>query len=193
MENQDPLAEAYLFYEKYAKPAIVNLQSEHDEIPMEFLLEIYSAFDHLKRFYINDEDKNKVAKEVINHLKRSALDCYKTYLVLFNKELSEIENNYDLTLLDNGYYYPKFLARKYDIHKNAATARSAYPNFTTEQEFELWNNVYKLIFDFKKEMIEDYKDNLGWAKKKSKIRRVKGYLISFLLGFLSSALVSLLL
>jgi len=61
VENQDSLKSAFLFYEKYVKPVIVSLQAEYEHIPMEFLLEIYSAFDHLKR---------------------SALDCFK---MLINK------------------------------------------------------------------------------------------------------------
>jgi len=87
VENQDSLKCAFLFYEKYVKPVIVSLQAEYEHIPMEFLLEIYSAFDHLKRFYVNEEEENKATAKVIDHLKRSALDCFKLHLVLFNRDL----------------------------------------------------------------------------------------------------------
>ena len=190
------ISEVYKFYEKRVKPVISYLQAMYDTMPMEFLLEIYSAFDHIKRFYIDKENEKEVAYAAINHLKRATLDCFKIHLKLFNDEILTFENNYDLTLLDNGSYYPKFVAKKHEIYNLAYKARLEYKKSNTEDEFELWENIYISISEFRITFIDNYKDDINWVKKEDKKRESKRekkiFMQGLVAGILSSALVSFL-
>jgi hypothetical protein len=182
------IAKIYEFYEANVRDAVSSVQAANDSIPMEFLIEIYAAFDDMKFFYVDGQEEAGVAKEVLSHLKRATLDCYKTHLVLFNRELQKLEDSYELTLLDNGNYYPKFLAKKHEIHKFASEARAGKPRISTEQEFDLWKNIFNCIYDFRQEMIDGYKSNVQWAKKESRAKRTKADIKTLLIGFISGIL-----
>ena len=182
------IAKIYEFYEANVRNAVSSVQAANDSIPMEFLIEIYAAFDDMKSFYIDGQAEAEVAKEVLSHLKRATLDCYKTHLVLFNKEVQKLENNYELTLLDNGNYYPKFLVKKHEIHKFASEAREGKPRITTEQEFELWKNIFNRIDDFRQKMISEYENKIQWTRKESRVKKIKSDIKNILIGFISGIL-----
>jgi len=186
--SNNSIAKVYEFYETNVRDAISSIQAACDSIPMEFLIEIYAAFDDMKFFYLDEREEAEVAKEVLNHLKRATLDCYKTHLVLFNKEVQKLEDSYELTLLDNGSYYPNFLARKHEIYKFASEARAGKPRVTVEQEFDLWKNIFNRIYDFRQEMIGGYKSSVQWAKKESKVKKIKADIRNLLIGFVAGIL-----
>ncbi|MCL2284508.1 MAG: hypothetical protein FWC26_14430 [Fibromonadales bacterium] len=182
------IAKVYEFYEANVRDAVSSVQATSDSIPMEFLIEIYAAFDDMKSFYVDGEKETEVAKEVLSHLKRATLDCYKTHLVLFNKDVQKLEDNYELTLLDNGNYYPKFLAKKHEIYKFASEARAGKPRVTVEQEFDLWKNIFNRIYDFRQEMIGKYESGVQWARKESRVKKTKADIKNLLIGFVSGIL-----
>jgi len=184
------IAKVYEFYEANVRNAISSVQATNDSIPMEFLIEVYAAFDDMKFFYIDGKDESEVAKEVLGHLKRATLDCYKTHLVLFNKEVQKLEDGYELTLLDNGNYYPKFLAKKHEIHKFASEARAGKPRILAEQEFDLWKNIFNRIDDFRKEMIIKYESSgsVEWTRKETRAKKIKIDIKNILIGFISGIL-----
>ena len=182
------IAKVYEFYEANVRDAVSSVQAASDSIPMEFLIEIYAAFDDMKFYYLDEREEVEVAKEVLGHLKRATLDCYKTHLVLFNKEVQKLEDSYELTLLDNGSYYPKFLAKKHEIHEFASEARAGKPRITAEQEFDLWKNIFNRIYDFRQEMIGGYKSSVQWARKESRAKRTKADIRNLLIGFMAGIL-----
>jgi len=190
MSDLSSVEKIYQFYEEYVKEAISGVQAITNDIPMEFLLEIYSAFDDLKYLYVPNKNETEVINEVISHLKRATLDCYKTQLVLFNDEIENFEKKYDLTLLDNGKYYPRFSAMKHDIHKLASKARSLSPSATTDEEFDIWKTIYILISEFRQKMIADYRENAMWSRRKQILWQsillalVLGVAGNFLYGFI---------
>ena len=46
------IAKIYEFYEANVRNAVSSVQAANDSIPMEFLIEIYAAFDDMKSFYL---------------------------------------------------------------------------------------------------------------------------------------------
>lgn len=46
------IAKIYEFYEANVRNAVSSVQAANDSTPMEFLIEIYAAFDDMKSFYL---------------------------------------------------------------------------------------------------------------------------------------------
>jgi len=178
------IEDIYKFYNQHTKDAIGAIQAAGTEFPTEFLIEIYAAFDDMKLFFSENNTKDdipKVHKEVLSHLKRATLDCYKSYLLMFNEDMQNLCKSYNLTLLDNGGYYPKFMSEKQIITAKALYARAKNTNMTVDEEFELWKEIYMLIAEFRQTMVNNRKKDIEWAANREFISRTT--LFAIILAF----------
>jgi len=97
------VTDVYRFYAEYAKPIYCEIEARNNTIPVELLFEIHAAFDHLKRFYIGEEEEDLAAKKALSHLKRGMLDAFKLKLKYFNSEIEALlKSKVDFELIDNG-------------------------------------------------------------------------------------------
>ena len=99
MTEQD----VYNFYANTVKVVYSEIEAKKNTLPVELLFEINSAFDHLKRIHVDDEDENLQAQKAYSHLKRGCLDAFKLKLKYFNADVAKIYNKKaDLRIIDNG-------------------------------------------------------------------------------------------
>ena len=86
------IKETFEFYNDSIKPLYSEIEAESNELPVELFFEIHAAFDHLKRFYLGEEQESVSCDKAISHLKRGALDTFKLKLDLIRKGFRQQEN-----------------------------------------------------------------------------------------------------
>ncbi|HCL56351.1 MAG TPA: hypothetical protein DHW82_05005 [Spirochaetia bacterium] len=150
IKNQKDL---YTFYNNYIKPIYCEIEARENEIPTELLFEIHSAFDHIKRIYIDNQKEEEACQKAASHLKRGVLDAYKLKLKYFNTEIKNL-NKIDISLIDNGLFLRNYSKEKLKIIEVAKKARLDESNENIEQAFEQWFEVSLLIDGFEKDFIK---------------------------------------
>ena len=83
-------AEVYQFYNDCVKTSYSEIEAKGNALPVELLFEINSAFDHLKRFHLGEEDELLSCEKAYSHLKRGLLDVFKLKLKYFNNDCSKL-------------------------------------------------------------------------------------------------------
>lgn len=117
-------AEIYQFYNDYVKTSYSEIEAKGNALPVELLFEINSAFDHLKRFHLGEEDELLSCEKAYSHLKRGLLDVFKLKLKYFNNDCSKLlGKKADLRIIDSGTFLPRLLEDKKRIVVKATEAR----------------------------------------------------------------------
>lgn len=182
--------EVYTFYSDVVKPIYSHIEAIQNKLPIELLFEIHSAFDHLKRFHVDGVSEADCANAAYGHLKRGVLDAFKIDLKVFNDTIEVIQNNCDLSLIDNGTYLNDFVEKKHEIYELAKDARLNVTTNNLDDVFEKWSMVSLKIDQFRKEMIRNKKVSFEWANKTKKKIVTKETVVAFIIGLVSSALVA---
>ena len=121
--------EVYEFYSLRVKAAYSEVEARCNELPVELLFEIHSAFDHLKRYHLGEDTEERASEKAYSHLKRGVLDAYKLKLKYHNIDYKELfVGNYDLKLIDSGKFLPDALRMHSRIIECAKDARKEYSN-----------------------------------------------------------------
>jgi hypothetical protein len=185
--------EVFVFFQEYVKPLYCEIEAKNNTLPVELLFEIHASFDHLKRFYVGEEEEAISCSKAISHLKRGALDAFKLKLKYFHNDFEKLSNsNIDLSLLDNGQFWPRLLADKEAIITLAKSARLSESNPDPAKAFEIWSEASIKMDEFYGCYLNQ-EGKLTWAKKKTfawlNKDTCKGALIGFITGCLSSLLV----
>jgi len=93
--------DVYLFYNEKVKILYSEIEARNNSLPVELLFEIHSAFDHLKRIHVDNEQEDQCAEKAFSHLKRGLLDAFKLKLMYHNKDYEKLlKLRADLQLLD---------------------------------------------------------------------------------------------
>ena len=160
------IKEIFEFYEQYVKPIYSEIEAKRNNIPVELLFETYAAFDHLKRFYIDNEEESIATLKAISHLKRGILDAFKLKLKYFNQDLEDFIKYQDsLELVDNGNFLSGFLKDKNNIFKLGKEARLVESKVSKKEAFEKWFEVSLNIDSFEEKYFNQL-EKVEWAKKK---------------------------
>ncbi len=182
------LKDTFSFYNELIKPLYSEIEAEGNDLPIELLFEIHAAFDHLKRFYLDEESEKESCEKAISHLKRGALDTFKLKLKYFNNDVKSLSNsNIDLEIIDSGNYFKEFLKDKNNIVSQSKEARQQESNKDKNKAFETWIDVSLLIDEFKVKYFDDSK--VSWAKKKTKKLFRKETLASFSIGLITGLII----
>lgn len=183
------IKEVYEFYQEFVKPIYSEIEARWNDIPVELLFETYAAFDHLKRFYLNEEDENTATKKAISHLKRGVLDAFKLKLKYFNQDVEKfLDSKVDFQLIDNGEFISSFYRDKQEIIAVAKKARLTESKTNKESAFEYWFEASIKIDNFEEKYFsQSYK--LDWAKEKTFEWLNKDSIRGFLIGIVSSLAV----
>ncbi|OGI11429.1 MAG: hypothetical protein A2Y40_09565 [Candidatus Margulisbacteria bacterium GWF2_35_9] len=182
------IKETFQFYNDLVKPLYCEIEAENNELPVELLFEIHAAFDHLKRFFLEEEKEDISCEKAISHLKRGALDTFKLKLKNYNTELQQLlKSNIDFEIIDSGNFYPELLSKRKEIVKKAKEARLLESNKDKDKAFDTWTEVSLLIDDFKDNYFDGNK--IDWAKKKTKRIFRKEIIISFLIGLTTGIII----
>ena len=83
------IKDIFIFYQEYIKPIYAEIEAKRNQIPVELLFETYASFDHLKRFYLDDESEEESSRKALSHLKRGVLDAFKLKLKYFNEDIEK--------------------------------------------------------------------------------------------------------
>jgi hypothetical protein len=187
------LRDVFLFYQEHLKPLYCEIQAKGNEIPSELLFEIHAAFDHLKRFYVEEEEEDACCKRAIGHLKRAALDAFKIKLRNFHTDVEHLlRESIDFELIDNGSYLPRMIAAKSEIATLALRARKSEGHGNIHQAFDPWYDTSLKIDEFYHTYLDDG-SKFAWARKKTfsyfNKDTKKGAALGFATGVASSLVV----
>ena len=179
--------EVYDFYSTRVKVAFSEIEARDNKLPGELLFEIHAAFDHLKRFHLDEESEQDAANKAYSHLKRGALDAYKLKLKYFNDDYRRMFlNNSELRIIDSGEFLPRALAAHSEIVKSAKNARLTEGNKDVDSAFENWYKTSLLIDEFEQSFFDAEK--LTWAKKQGRLQFGANFVIGVVTGVIASAI-----
>ena len=185
--------EVYQFYNDYVKVAYSEIEAAGNELPVELLFEIHSAFDHLKRIHIEGYSESACCEKAFSHLKRGLLDVFKLKLKYFNADYNALigKSIRDLRLVDNGQFLPLLMKARDTIIKSARDARLGEGQNDIDLAFEKWYEVSVLITEFRNEYLDESK--ISWAKAVNYKHGIIGGVIGFIIGIGASIVAGLLL
>lgn len=181
--------DVFVFYNEKVKVLYSDIEARNNTLPVELLFEINSAFDHLKRIYVDGEAEEKACEKAFSHLKRGLLDAFKLKLKYHNIDYRQLmESKGDLKLIDNGQYFPSLLKDRALIIQKAKEARLHEGKFDIETSFKLWCEVSDVIDSFEQKYL-DFK-KINWAKKNQYIKIGASFIIGIVTGIISSIIVA---
>ncbi|HED38388.1 MAG TPA: hypothetical protein ENI76_09140 [Ignavibacteria bacterium] len=187
----DTVKDVYIFYNEYIKPIYSEVEARDNQLPIELLFEVHAAFDHLKRFYLQEDQESYACDKALSHLKRGILDAYKIKLKYFNKDIERLFNpKIDITIIDSGSFADHFYKKKNELIQKAKQARLNERKNTPEEAFENWLEVSLLIDDFDINFLSQL-DKIDWAKAQTKSRTLKKLVIDLLAGFFIGVISSI--
>ncbi len=177
--------ELYQFYNKYVKLVYSEIEARGNELPVELLFEIHSAFDHLKRYHLGEDSEEEAVGKAYSHLKRGTLDAYKLKLKYFNKDYQKFfDGKTELRIIDSGKFLPKALELRSKIVKTAKEARLAEGQKDVDKAFEYWCKTSTLIDEFETKYFDEKK--LTWAKKQGWIQSGRDFIFGIVAGVIGS-------
>ncbi|MDR0868421.1 MAG: hypothetical protein LBP75_08135 [Planctomycetota bacterium] len=182
-------SEVFAFYDRQVKVIYADIEARNNLLPLELLLEIHAAFDHLRRFHVDGEPENKCAEKAYSHLKRGALDAFKLKLKWHNCDYECLRRKRGLQLIDSGKFLPALLARRNEIIAAGKAARLSEAQGDADAAFSKWYEVSNLIDEFEHKFTGD-RSKFDWAQKQSLFRLIiNNFFIGVLTGVIGSIIV----
>lgn len=180
--------DVYEFYNEQVKMIYSEIEARNNTLPVELLFEIHSAFDHLKRYHIDNQNEEECTERAFSHLKRGMLDAFKLKLKYFNDDYQAIiKSKADLRIIDSGTYLSKLLEERKNLVQIARKARLAESSKDFNLAFDLWTEVSDKINKMETEFFDSAK--ITWAKKQSFFHFSVNFWIGVMTGIISSILV----
>ena len=165
----------YQDYNSVIKPLIAEVESRTEHFPLPLFNEIRALHDHISRCYSEGATNNTIEEEVVKaqrHSLRIMLDCYK-YLnltlhetvILFERETRHI----DLTVLQNGTFYPKYKEIRARAIKLVRQAKCEEPLDSVKalDTYQLSYNAYSEL----EALIDGIYTDVHWARVRFSVRR----------------------
>ena len=186
----------YKDYNNVIKPLIAEVEARTEQFPLPLFNEIRALHDHISRCYSDEATNDSIEDEVVKaqrHSLRIMLDCYK-YLnltlhdevILFERETKHI----DLTVLQNGTFYPKYKEVRSNAIKLVRKAKSEEPLDSVKalDTYQLSYNAYTEI----ETLIDSVYTDVHWARVRFSVRRGLSIFL-WLLSAIVSGVISILL
>lgn len=193
--NLEQISSLYNTYNEVIKPLIALYEAREEQFPTPVFNEIRAFNDHIAKCHLNDIDENQINEEIKlaeRHIFRIIFDCYKFLNVSFHKEISEFENenrNIDLTIIDNGEFYPKYKKLKESAVQSVRAAKKV-ESLDIQKSFTNYENAFNAYSELV-ELILQKESDVSWARNKRKLKRVIN-IILWILSAVLSGFVSLL-
>lgn len=130
MDTDMRIIALYKEYNMVIKPLIAELEARTEQFPLPLFNEIRALHDHIARCYSERISSNQVDSEIHKaerHVTRIMLDCYKCLNLSLHDEVLLFERqtkNVDLTVLQNGTFYPKYKTLRTKATKMVRKAKS---------------------------------------------------------------------
>ena len=183
----------YVQYCEVIKPLIAQIEAYSEKFPLPLFNEIRAFNDHIARCYYRNPSDSFIDEQIdkaSRHILRITLDCFKCLIVIMFEQIERFEQqtrNVDLTVIDNGTFYPEYARLKTD---GAATVRRA----KTLESYEIENALreYEKSYDIYDRIIKNIntvKESVRWARVRFTTRRILT-LLAWVASVIISAIIS---
>lgn len=186
----------YKEYNMVIKPLIAELEARTEQFPLPLFNEIRALHDHIACCYSERISSNQVDSEIHKaerHVTRIMLDCYKCLNLSLHDEVLLFERqtkNVDLTVLQNGTFYPKYKTLRTKATKMVRKAKSL-ESLDTQSALDTYQNSYNLYCDLEN-VIEEVVPDLHWARIRFSVRKSMQVLL-WILSAIASGVISIIL
>lgn len=192
-ESYGKIAECYVQYCEIIKPLIARIEALSERIPLPLFNEIRAFNDHIARCFFNNPSDSYIAEQVSKasrHIVRLSLDCFKCLNVILYQHIELFEKqtrNVDLTVIDNGMFYPEYSRMKITAAECVRKAKLLEANDIEMalHEYENASNIYSSVVS----LIDKARENVIWAKVRFTTKRILT-IILWTLSVVISAIVS---
>lgn len=178
MTQQDRahIEDCYVRYCAVIKPLIANIESLSEKIPLPLFNEIRAFNDHIARCYYLNPDDNFIKEQISKaerHVERITLDCFKCLNVILYQRIELFERqtkNVDLTVIDNGEFFPEYSRMKLEAANLVKLAKLEEAK-SSEQALDYYQvsyNVYTALV----EKIDSVSEKAKWAKVRFTSKRI---------------------
>lgn len=192
-QDRTQIEDCYVRYCAVIKPLIANIESLSEKIPLPLFNEIRAFNDHIARcFYLAPEEdfiKEQITKAQ-RHIERITLDCFKCLnVILYNRiELFERQTkNVDLTVIDNGEFFPEYSKLKINAANLVRLAKLEEAR-SSDQALDFYQDSYN-VYTRLVEKIESVSEKVKWAKVRFSSKRIIT-IIAWILSVVISAILS---
>ena len=196
MDTDMRIIALYKEYNMVIKPLIAELEARTEQFPLPLFNEIRALHDHIARCYSERISSNQVDSEIHKaerHVTRIMLDCYKCLNLSLHDEVLLFERqtkNVDLTVLQNGTFYPKYKTLRTKATKMVRKAKSL-ESLDTQSALDTYQNTYNLYCDLEN-VIEEVVPDLHWARIRFSVRKSMQVLL-WILSAIASGVISIIL
>lgn len=196
MEDDMRIIALYQDYNTIIKPLIAEVEARTEQFPLPLFNEIRALHDHIARCYsdsITSTQRSSEIHKAERHVIRIMLDCYKCLnlslhdeVLLFEKQTRHI----DLTVLQNGIFYPKYKTLRMNAVQAVRKAKSL-ESLDTNAALDAYQNSYNVYCELE-EMIDSITPDLHWAHIRFSVRRLLQATL-WILSAIASGIISILL
>lgn len=196
MDTDMRIIALYKEYNMVIKPLIAELEARTEHFPLPLFNEIRALHDHIARCYSERISSNQVDSEIHKaerHVTRIMLDCYKCLNLSLHDEVLLFEcqtKNVDLTVLQNGTFYPKYKTLRTKATKMVRKAKSL-ESLDTQSALDTYQNSYNLYCDLEN-VIQEVVPDLHWARIRFSVRKSMQVLL-WILSAIASGVISIIL
>lgn len=160
----------YKEYNMVIKPLIAELEARTEQFPLPLFNEIRALHDHIARCYSERISSNQVDSEIHKAERQT--------------------KNVDLTVLQNGTFYPKYKTLRTKATKMVRKAKSL-ESLDTQSALDTYQNSYNLYCDLEN-VIEEVVPDLHWARIRFSVRKSMQVLL-WILSAIASGVISIIL
>lgn len=196
MEDNMRIIALYQDYNTIIKPLIAEVEARTEQFPLPLFNEIRALHDHIARCYsdmISAEQIDTEIHKAERHVVRIMLDCYKCLnlslhdeVLLFEKQTKHI----DLTVLQNGTFFPKYKSLRTDAIQAVRKAK-ALESQNTNAALDAYQHSYNIYCELES-MIDVVTPDLHWAHIRFSVRRLLQVTL-WILSAIASGVISILL
>lgn len=186
----------YNSYNTIIKPLIAEVEARTEQFPLPLFNEIRALHDHIARCYSDGFSAEQVDTEIHKaerHVVRIMLDCYKCLnlslhdaVLLFEKQTKHV----DLTVLQDGTFYPKYKSLRTQAIQTVRKAKSL-ESMDTDVALDMYQNAYNVYSDLEL-MLDSVATDIHWARVRFTVRRILQVLL-WIASAIASGIVSILL
>ena len=196
VENNMRIVALYQEYNTVIKPLIAEVEARTEQFPLPLFNEIRALHDHIARCYsesISAEQTDTEIRKAERHVARIMLDCYKCLnlslhdaVLLFERQTGHI----DLTVLQNGVFYPKYKSLRTKAIQTVRKAKSLEA-MDTNAALDTYQEAFNVYCELES-IMDEVTPDLHWARVRFSVRRVVKILL-WVLSAVASGVVSILL
>lgn len=174
-EQSSRIKECYSQYCGIIKPLIAEIEARAEAIPLPIFNEIRAFNDHIARCYYQNPSQayiNEQIEKAQRHITRITLDCFKCLDALLYARIALFDQqtkNIDLTVIDNGTFYPKYCNLKQEALLLVEQAKKTEA-INIDESLSIYQNAYNRYNDLV-ELILRNSETVRWARRRFKIRR----------------------